>query len=133
MSFPALAPDPAIEHRVRRRRLLRRLATLALLALVVFGVLHTWQSVAGRKTRIHVATKTVTLLAAEPQGDQVHVRARLDVASPDAPTQELEALVPASTWKVTKVLWACYPPGDPAKGELRTPFDPDCTHFVTTD
>lgn len=132
MSFPALTRDPAIERHIRRRRLVRNIIAALVIALVVVGVMRTWGAVRSQTSSPHVATKTVTLVSAEPQGDEVHVRARLDAPSVDATSHEIDALVPASTWKITHVLWACYPPNDPARGTLRTPLDPDCTHVVST-
>ena len=98
--------------------------------LVVFGVMRTWHAVTASGQNPHVATKTVTLIAAEPRDDGVHVRARLDAPSVDATSHELEAVIPTATWNLTHALWACYPPNDPARGSLRTPIDPGCVYFV---
>lgn len=130
MSFPALAADSATEHRLRRRRLVRNIVAALVIALVVFGVMRTWHAVTASGQNPHVATKTVTLIAAEPRDDGVHVRARLDAPSVDATSHELEAVIPTATWNLTHALWACYPPNDPARGSLRTPLDPGCVHFV---
>lgn len=100
------------------------------LLLVVVAAVRTWEDVAGRRSTAHVATKTVTVISAERHADGMHVRARLDAPSPAGTSHELEGVVPTSTWDLTHVLWACYPPSDPDKGELRTPLDPDCTNFV---
>jgi len=130
MSFPALAADSATEHRLRRRRLVRNIVAALVIALVVFGVMRTWHAVTASGQNPHVATKTVTLIAAEPLDDGVHVRARLDAPSVDATSHELEAVIPTATWNLTHALWACYPPNDPARGSLRTPLDPGCVYFV---
>mgnify|MGYP000406768480 FL=1 len=130
MSFPALAADSATEHRLRRRRLVRNIVAALVIALVVFGVMRTWHAVTASGQNPHVATKTVTLIAAEPRDDGVHVRARLDAPSVDATSHELEAVIPTATWNLTHALWACYPPNDPARGSLRTPLDPGCVYFV---
>lgn len=130
MSFSALAADSATEHRLRRRRLVRNIVAALIMALVVFGVMRTWHAVTASGQNPHVATKTVTLIAAEPRDDGVHVRARLDAPSVDATSHELEAVIPTATWNLTHALWACYPPNDPARGSLRTPLDPGCVYFV---
>lgn len=130
MSFPALTADPATERRIRRRRLVRNIVAALVIALVVFGVMRTWHAVTASGQNAHVATKTVTLIAAEPRDDGVHVRARLDAPSVDATSHELEAVIPTATWNLTHALWACYPPNDPARGSLRTPLDPGCVYFV---
>ncbi|AIF41434.1 hypothetical protein HX89_11340 [Dermacoccus nishinomiyaensis] len=130
MSFSALAADSATEHRLRRRRLVRNIVAALVMALVVFGVMRTWHAVTAPGQNPHVATKTVTLIAAEPRDDGVHVRARLDAPSVDATSHELEAVIPTATWNLTHALWACYPPNDPARGSLRTPLDPGCVYFV---
>ena len=130
MSFSALAADSATEHRLRRRRLVRNIVAALVMALVVFGVMRTWHAVTASGQNPHVATKTVTLIAAEPRDDGVHVRARLDAPSVDATSHELEAVIPTATWNLTHALWACYPPNDPARGSLRTPLDPGCVYFV---
>lgn len=130
MSFSALAADSATEHRLRRRRLVRNIVAALVIALVVFGVMRTWHAVTASGQNPHVATKTVTLIAAEPRDDGVHVRARLDAPSVDATSHELEAVIPTATWNLTHALWACYPPNDPARGSLRTPLDPGCVYFV---
>lgn len=132
MAFPPLSGDPLIERRLRRRRLIRNLVIAFVLALVVVAAMKTWSSVTGRKGTAHVATKPVTVTSAETQGDEVHIRARLDAPSPAGTSHELEGVVPATTWNLTKVLWACYPPAAPDKGELRTPLDPDCADFIKT-
>ena len=130
MSLPAIAADSALEHRLRRRRLVRNIVAALVIALVVFGVMRTWHAVTASGQNPHVATKTVTLIAAEPRDDGVHVRARLDAPSVDATSHELEAVIPTATWNLTHALWACYPPNDPARGSLRTPLDPGCVYFV---
>lgn len=130
MTFRRPEPDPAVEHRRRPRARVRRALLAAVAALAVVGALLVWDVVAGRRTTAHVATKTVRVVSAERQGDEVHVRARLDAPSPSGTSHELDGVVPASTWALTKVLWACYPPSDPGKGELRTPLDPDCVNFI---
>ena len=109
MSFSALAADSATEHRLRRRRLVRNIVAALVMALVVFGVMRTWHAVTAPGQNPHVATKTVTLIAAEPRDDGVHVRARLDAPSVDATSHELEAVIPTATWNLTHALWACYP------------------------
>ena len=131
MAFPRLDRDPDIEGRIRSRRRIRNVLIGAVLAVTVIAGVQTWRNVTHEKSTAHVATKTVTVISAERKGDDVHVRARLDAPSPAGTSHELEGVVPASTWNLTKVLWACYPPSDPDRGELRTPLDPDCTNFVT--
>lgn len=129
MAFPPLSGDPEIERRRRRRRLIRAVVGALVLLLVVVAAVRTWDDMAGKRSTAHVATKTVTVTSAERHDDGMHVRARLDAPSPSGKSHELEGVVPSSTWDLTQVVWACYPPADPDKGELRTPLDPDCTNL----
>lgn len=130
MAFTPLHPDPDVEKRLRRRQNIRS-ALLALVAVaVIVAGFQTWRSVRHQGESAHVATKLVTITSAEAEQDGVHITARLDAAAPDGTSHELHGIVPTATWNLTKTLWACYPPSDPNKGELRTPLDATCPTFV---
>lgn len=130
MVFTPLERDPLIERRIKRRRNIRT-AAFALIALIIlFLIAESKWHTSGNHGIPNVATKPVTVVSTHDQSDGVHVVARLDAASPGGTSHELSAVIPASQWQATHVLWACYPPADPAKGTLRTPFDSDCANFV---
>lgn len=120
-----------LENRPRptlRKRLLRVLL-IALLALAIVAGIHTWQSTQETHGSAHAAMKLVDVVSAEEKPDGVHITARLDAPSPQATSHRITGVIPTATWRQTHVLWACYPPADPAKAVLRTPLDPACSNL----
>lgn len=121
--------DAQRARRSARIALLRRSILAVVAAVVIFAVVHSLQK-HSNSGDAHVATKLVTVTKSQSASDGVHVTGRLDAPSPNGTSHEIVGVIPTAQWNLSHVVWACYPPGDPDKGVLRSPLDPDCSTYV---